>query len=367
LLSKVPKIVDVRKIEIFEDEVSVEPNMLLVKNICGSINFGTVFHRYRGETKDTFPGRYGIGFEGVGKVVEVGEGVSGFKVGDIIQNMGGRGLREFVLTTPETIMQIPKGVCLEDVAFLGQMRVALDAVRRAHIVLGDSVLIVGCGIIGIAAMQLARLAGAEQVIVSDLYDIRLEVAKKLGADVVINPAKEDLASRIKEVTAARKPQELRSPNHIMKKLETFPTIHMLKKPSWRTEFEEGVDVVIDAANSTKTLYEDFQVCRYMGRVVFLTFLADLPIEKLYLGHDFHFKQIEFISSQVGVQYPGDFQHSFRWIPMANYGYLHELLKSGKLKMKDIISHRFSIEETAKAFEIRDKFPQEVFGILLEIT
>lgn len=364
LRSKVARITGVREVEILEEDVTVRPGHLLVRNLCGAINIGTTIHLYRGEETHRFP-REGYGFEceAVAEVTEVGEGVTGYEVGDTIQNMGSEGARQFSATTPETSMHIPEGVDLEEASFIEQMRVALNAVRRAHIVLGDSVLIVGCGIIGIAAMQLAKLAGAEQVIVSDPVDMKLEIAKNLGADVVINPAKENLIERVRKVTEARRPPELKSPNHLLRRARTFPTIHLLEGPK-ETKMDEGVDVVIDAANSPRTLQEDFQACRRFGRIVFLTYLANVPIEKLYLGRDFHMKQIELISSQIYVQYPGDFQHSMRWTPTANYGYLYELLKKRKLKMRDIITHRFDLEEIGTVFEIMDQHPEDMFGVII---
>jgi L-iditol 2-dehydrogenase len=93
---------------------------------------------------------------------------------------------------------VPDGVLAEEAAFVEPVNTCLKAVKRATITKGQTVLVVGQGPIGLLLMQLARWAGAE-VIVSDTMPDRLEVARRLGAAMVLDPTRDDV---VKEVRAA---------------------------------------------------------------------------------------------------------------------------------------------------------------------
>ncbi|MBS7614652.1 alcohol dehydrogenase catalytic domain-containing protein [Candidatus Bathyarchaeota archaeon] len=95
---------------------------------------------------------------------------------------------------------MPKNVSFEEAALLEPLACAINGIDAANIGLGDTVLILGSGPIGLIHLQLAKLEGASKVIVTDLQAERLKIASKLGADVVIDASKEDQLSRVKEIT-----------------------------------------------------------------------------------------------------------------------------------------------------------------------
>lgn len=100
------------------------------------------------------------------------------------------------------VLKVPAEV-LQQVALSEPLSCAINGQEIAKVGLGDSVLIVGCGPLGLFHIQLARLNGAKQVIASDFDEGRLEIAKDVGADVVFNPGKEDTAEKIKALTGGK--------------------------------------------------------------------------------------------------------------------------------------------------------------------
>ncbi|MCW4021322.1 MAG: alcohol dehydrogenase catalytic domain-containing protein [Candidatus Bathyarchaeota archaeon] len=100
----------------------------------------------------------------------------------------------------QNMYKMPESVLFEEAALLEPLACAINGNDAAGITLGDSVVIIGSGPIGLAHLQLARLKGASRVIVTDLREERLKVASGLGADVVIDGSKEDQLSRVKELT-----------------------------------------------------------------------------------------------------------------------------------------------------------------------
>jgi L-iditol 2-dehydrogenase len=98
-------------------------------------------------------------------------------------------------------IRVPEGVLSEEAVFVEPVNTCLKAVRKAEIRKGETVLVVGQGPIGLLLMQLARRAGAE-VLVSDLMPDRLEMGRRLGADVTLDPA-DDVPRQVRALTAGR--------------------------------------------------------------------------------------------------------------------------------------------------------------------
>ena len=96
--------------------------------------------------------------------------------------------------------KVPDSVSFEEAALLEPLACAINGNDSANIHLGDTVVIIGSGPIGLIHLQLARLKGASKVIVADLRKERLRIADALGADVVIDASKENQLSQVKELT-----------------------------------------------------------------------------------------------------------------------------------------------------------------------
>ena len=147
-----------------------------------------------------------LGHEISGEIAKVGEGVEGWSVGDRVVPRAYGGYADYVIADVKPVglfsglYRIPDGVSMEEAALVEPLSVAVAAVRRSEMKLGDRVAIFGAGPIGLLILQCIRAAGAGEVFISEPLKVRREVAKKLGADEVINPREEDPVERIKDLT-----------------------------------------------------------------------------------------------------------------------------------------------------------------------
>ncbi|MDD3220336.1 MAG: zinc-dependent dehydrogenase [Lachnospiraceae bacterium] len=174
-----------------------------------------------------------IGHEMCGVITEVGKNVEGFKVGEkvAIANvipcgscpacLAGRenacmnrkaigyefngGFEEYILV-PEiaiasgNVIKLPEDVSFTAGALIEPLACCIRGLKNAGTGFNDTVLIVGAGPIGLMHMQLSKIAGAKQVIVSEPNEMRRQVALELGADKVVDPTKEDLPKIIADAT-----------------------------------------------------------------------------------------------------------------------------------------------------------------------
>ena len=144
-----------------------------------------------------------------------------------------------MVTQEQNAYRLPESVSPEDGLFIALLGVAYNAILDARILLGETVAILGMGVIGQMLVQLCRLSGAEQVIAIDLLEARLAQARARGADVTINPSRGgDAALQVRQLTGNR-----------------------------------GADVVIECTGSPKGLNEAIRVVGFNGTVVCVSFLA----------------------------------------------------------------------------------------------
>ncbi len=217
---------DIRYEEIQKPEV--EPGKVLIKvkytGICGSD-----IPRVNGDACHYFPNVLGHEFSGT--IEEIGEGVTSLKPGDRVAGVplvpcmkcadcqkgnyslcrhysfiGSRefgSFAEYVVVPEKNAVKFDDEVSFEKGAFFEPATVALHGLRRVEYRGGKSVAILGGGTIGLMTMQWAKIFGAKQVVVFDILDERLELAKRLGADYGINSGREDFMERVKELTDGR--------------------------------------------------------------------------------------------------------------------------------------------------------------------
>lgn len=114
------------------------------------------------------------------------------------------GLSEYILAVPESLFKY-ENVEPEQAAIIEPVSCVVHSVETADVQLGDTVLVIGCGIMGLLHTAICAKQGAA-VIVSDVNEERTALAKELGAKFVINPAKENLTEKIRELTGGRKAQ-----------------------------------------------------------------------------------------------------------------------------------------------------------------
>jgi (R,R)-butanediol dehydrogenase/meso-butanediol dehydrogenase/diacetyl reductase len=207
------------------------PNQVVMRVKYSAI-CGTDVHAFM---YDLAPPGAVMGHEYTGTIVDVGAGVSRWKTGDRVVGGGGhpppgmgsatrthprfnyrtmgfqhntrpRGYAEYVLLDEWEPTRVPDDVTDEQAALCEPCAVTVHAVRLSDIKLGDAVVVLGAGPIGLLCMQTARAAGATTVIVSEPAPGRSDAARRLGADAVLNPLDGDLEARVVELTGGSGPQ-----------------------------------------------------------------------------------------------------------------------------------------------------------------
>ena len=137
---------------------------------------------------------------------------------------------EEVVLDDSMVQELPPTLSYDDGAMVEPVVIADRTVRRGPVREGDAVAVLGAGNIGLLLIQVARLAGAEKVVVTDVLEYRLEMARRLGVDRALNPTEEDLKAVARDAFG-------------------------------------GFDVVIDGVGTEQTLAQSIQICRPGGRVV----------------------------------------------------------------------------------------------------
>lgn len=253
----------------------------------------------------------GAGYSHVGEVIEVGEEVEGFAVGDRVAS--GAGHAAYAALDPASAHHIPDAVD-DEVATLWMLgRIAFNGVRRAQLQMGESVVVYGLGIIGQIVCQLARLDGARPVIAVDISLLRRGLAEELGADVVIDGADDDIVARVEAATRGRM-----------------------------------ADCVFEVTGLGDLIPREMDLLRRQGRIVILS----SPRGKT--DFDFHdycnSPSLTIIGAHNG-SHP-QFETPYNpWTPARNTELLFDFIVAGELRLAELITHRFKWSDAAAAYEM----------------
>ena len=328
-------------------ELPLKVNRVRAQAVLSGISHGTELNLYRGSSpfdrkrfdpdlrlflegadRPSYP--MGLGYEWVGRVVEMGAEVSGFALGDLVHlPLGHRETHTFVAgerTSLGAIEPLPQGLEPEQAIVLALAGVALQAVHDAHIKLGDRVAVFGLGTIGLLTIQLARLDGAAWVDAVDPLPARRALAKVLGADRTLDPNACDVGVEIKAGSPTR-----------------------------------GADVAIEVSGHYPGLHEAIRSVRVAGTVVAAGYYQGEGTA-LRLGEEWHHNRVTMISS-MGVWGCPHRDH-----PSWDRGRVHEmatnLLAAGRLRADGFITHRISFTRASEAYELIDQHPEQVIKVAL---
>ncbi len=279
------------------------------------------------------------GYSSAGTVTAVGEGVSGFCVGDRVACAGaGFASHAEVACIPQLLAAVVPSpeVSFEEAAFSTLGAVALHGVRTAGAQLGDTVAVIGLGLLGQLTVQVLKAAGC-RVLGLDLSRERAELAAKLGADAATHDAGA-FADLCAQQTAGH-----------------------------------GVDAVLITAETSSSDPVNLagQVARQRAVVVAVGTVGMDIRRKLYYEKELDFR----ISRSYG---PGRYDSAFeqkgrdypigyvRWTETRNMAAFLQLLAARKVDVKPLITHRFPIERAQQAYEvIMGRATQPFLGVLIQ--
>ena len=320
---------DIRKVRIEEREKPVpKEGEVLVKveyvGICGSD-----LHYYESGRIGNFivEPPFVLGHEAGGTVVEVGSGVSHLKVGDRVALEPGKTcghcehckegkynlcedviffatppvdgvFQEYVAHEADLCFKLPDNVSTLEGALVEPLSVGLHAAMQGGAHIGQTAVVTGAGCIGLVSLLALKAMGVSRVIVVDVIDKRLQKAKELGADYVINGKEQDTVAEIKRLTEGK-----------------------------------GCDLSIETAGTQITASQLIQASKKGATIVFVGYSASgemtLPIG-MALDKELTFKTV------------------FRYrniYPMAI-----EAIAAGKIRIKDIVTDYFELDDIQHAMD-----------------
>lgn len=265
-----------------------------------------------------------LGYSVAGEIVEVGERVNGLEVGTRVA-CAGAGLAnhaEYNVVPSMLTVPIPPGVDDEDASFVTLGAIAMQGVRLAQPTLGERVVVVGLGLIGLLTVQMLKASGC-RVLGFDPQESRAALARELGADVAISAG-------LLEATAA---------------------------------FTQGIgaDAVVLTASSksSEPLNQAAEISRLKGRIVVVG-LVGMAIDR----EPFYKRELEL---KVSMSYgPGRHDPNYeiagndyplpyvRWTERRNMESFLELVQDGRITPKKLVTHRFPITEAVKAYEVLER-------------
>ena len=329
-----------KTIEIIEEELpKLQPDQVLYRVVSNGLCHSEI-PTYLGKSC-TGAGKYpymsyqegvpyprGVGHEPVCVVEEVGSAVKKFVPGDMVTGHISRSMATHVITGTQGLVKIPETAKRKDFCLGEPMSCVTNIVRSTGAEYGDTVAVIGCGVMGL--LSISALAGRSlaHLVAIDLDDARLEEAKAYGATDVINPAKEDAEAVIFEMTGGR-----------------------------------GADSVIEISGSLKALGTALSVIRIperygsrgRGKIIVGSLYAREATWEPIMGYNMMLRVPEIHS--VHPMYSRDLEEDVR---RAVEGYVNDTLPIDRM-----ISHVYSFEDVARGFaDLNSGDPSFRKGILL---
>ncbi|OPX21739.1 MAG: hypothetical protein B1H02_07195 [Candidatus Latescibacteria bacterium 4484_107] len=283
-----------------------------------------------------------LGHEPAGVIEGVGEGVTQFGIGDrvavdpalscgvcewciqgnpnLCPNVRFFGsppvdgaFREFLTHPAHAVFKLPRGLSFADGAMLEPFGVAIHAVDLGKIRTAYTAAILGVGSIGLCVLQLVRLSGAAKIFVTDLIDDRLDLARRLGADVALR-ADDDPVERIQKLTGGR-----------------------------------GVDVVFEAAGALDTPQQAMEILKPGGTLVLI---GICPEDRIPL------KASAARRKGVTIRLARRMKHVY---PRAI-----RLAERNMVDLKCLVTHRYPLERIAEAFDVVGGYRDGVIKAIITV-
>ncbi|MFL5758970.1 MAG: zinc-binding alcohol dehydrogenase [Xanthobacteraceae bacterium] len=288
-----------------------------------------------------------LGNMAVGAVEAIGSDVTRFQPGDRV--FGHFPIRETQTVDETNADPMPAGLSAESAVCLDPAVMAF-AMRDGNIKLGDRVAVFGMGAIGLFAVQLARKAGADCVIAVDPIETRRELARSLGADVVLDPrdGDGDIGFAIRRQTAPA------GWNAATFEPENGERLVGGYRERATQVSNLGVDVAVEASGSIQALHHAIRATRYGGTVCVLSFYGG-DSAGLRLGEEFHINRLQLISARAESLPMRDAQG---WTLGRLARTTLNWLADGRLSAQGIVTPIVPFAESVDAYRAIDEHPEQ---------
>ncbi len=334
---------------------------VLMSGVCGS-DIGALEARQSLYLEPYMSRRFVLGHENIGIVDEIGSKVKNFELGDrvavqpflgcrqrgikqecrycksgnyaLCENVNegklskgisiglnkdtGGGWSEYFLAHHSSLFKLPKEISNEEGAMIDSFSCALHPVMRNMPKKDDVVLVYGCGTIGLNVIASLRALGFKNGIIAlCTRSFQKEMAIKLGADVIINPRKENLFEKIAKITKAK----------------------LYKATIGKPAMEGGVDVVYDCVATSDTINNSLRFLRGQGKLVVVATAASL---KRIDFAPIWFRELNVVGScEQGIE-------NYKGRAKPTYKVAIDLIKNKKVDLKQMVTHKFPIKDYKKA-------------------
>lgn len=320
----------------------ISDNEVLIKMLaCGLC--GTDIQKIRGDsvTKPTV-----LGHEVVGQIVKKGKNINNYQLGDRVitaihvpcftchycnkghyticeqfrtNNIDPGGFAEFIripeLHLKHLTHKVSDKVTDEEATLIEPIACCLHGLKQADIRPDDSVLIMGAGTIGILHAQLAKIKGANKVIVSDMSEYKLQKALKVGCDYAINITEKDIISEVNQITNG-----------------------------------QGVDVIVIAAGVSSLVSDAVNMVRRAGRIIVFSGFDKNKLVTLDASRFFK-DEISIIGTYSVTPY--EFPEAL------------DLLEKRKLNTDEMITHVFPLDKLSEAIDLSTDPKQSVLKVIIK--
>jgi len=279
----------------------------------------------------------GLGYSCAGQVLAVGEGVSEFRIGDLVACAGASAVHAEVVLVPKNLcVPVPMEVDLKQAAFAAIAAVAIQGLRQADLRFGETAVVIGLGLVGQLSLQLLEAAGVKAIGI-DIDEDQVKAALENGADLVFERHRPGLESLIHQHTHG-----------------------------------QGADAVIIAAATASSDPVNLagSLCRKKGRVVIV---GAVPTD--FTRENYYKKELDLrLSCSYGPgRYDPQYEEHGQDYPIAyvrftenrNLQTFIDLLQEGKLRLDKIITHTFPLAEAARAYRLILDRTEPFTGILLQ--
>jgi len=271
--------------------------------------------------------------------VEVGPGAGNVRVGDKVAcaGMGVSNHAEYVSVPRNLFVKLLEGISTREACEVALASCCMHGVRQGEVALGETVVVQGTGVLGQFSHQFARLFGARTIVVGDRNEMRLRVARELGADLVVNTSMQAPVEAVMDYTGGL-----------------------------------GADVVLYCAASTsaKPIEQAMEMCIDRGTIVIV------GVAEMYFPRPPFFKkelQIRIARSygpgrydpvyeRDGIDYPIGY---VRWTENRNMGEYVRLLAEGRVKVNPMITHEIPFESALDAYDLVLDHRDETLAVVLK--
>jgi len=322
------------QVSVREEEMpGLNPGQMLVQTMLSAISPGTEMLIYRGQFPQGlaldesisalagefhYPLKYGYAV--VGKVIEGAAESDASWLNRLVFAFHPH--ESHFVAAPEELIPIPDGISPEDAVFLPNMETAVNFVMDGKPLIGERVVVLGQGIVGLLTTSLLAQFPLEALITLDHFPLRRKTSLELGAHHSLDPSNASTQEQLQSYLPG------------------------------------GADLVFELSGSPDALDEAIALAGFGGRVVIGSWYGEKRAS-LDLGGRFHRNRLHLVSSQVSTLAP---ELSGRWTKERRFDVAWESLR--KVKPSRFITQHFQFQQAAQAYQLIDHNPDQVIQVVL---